>query len=137
MQYGYMRHYSAEIARRTGESTGNITKYYYGQLPLGDNFLKKFKSAFRVDLKRLSKEVEGTNRPLASNKGIIQPKADPTSMPPGNGSITQIVSESTQENTTIEERLTGIEEAIKEIAAAVSILTQKIDARSKPPRKKK
>jgi len=56
--HGIIRHYTAEISRKTGESKGNITNYYKGIIPIGDNFLEKFEKAYEKELKVIRGSAE-------------------------------------------------------------------------------
>jgi hypothetical protein len=64
MKYGHIRHYTAEIRAKTGESTGNISNYYKGDKSISDNFLYKFKKAYGHALKRIRPE-SSESPPLA------------------------------------------------------------------------
>lgn len=55
---GYIRHYSSEISKKTGDTAANICHYYFGKKPIGDNFIEKFNKAYRADLKMTRKGAE-------------------------------------------------------------------------------
>jgi len=133
-KYGYMRRYTSEIKKRTGEDTGNITRYYKGNLPIGDNFLKKFKKAYASELRRIRKEIKGADRPLASNTPIKLPQADPTRMPPNTTSAGPLIFDSEKE---IASLLRVVIEKLVNIQEAIELLAKKIDIQSKTTRKKK
>lgn len=75
---GSMRFYTSLIKERTGEDTGNISKYYRGEKPIGDNFFNKFKEAFKSEIAKLPKKYkhDGSAQELndssknAYNKGL-------------------------------------------------------------------
>ena len=60
MKYGHIRHYTAEIKAKTGESTGNIANYYKGDKAISDNFLYKFKKAYGLALRRVRPGSSGS-----------------------------------------------------------------------------
>src|ERR1700761_8498938 len=67
-KYSYIRHYTSDIQKRTGESSGNIANYYNGKKPIGDNFITRFEEEYAEDLKLARKKIKGPDRPIASNK---------------------------------------------------------------------
>ena len=91
LKHGYIRHYTAELKRETGENTGNITKYYKGKIPIGNNFLEKFYSAYGRWLKKLRVDPDSTDPKLAVN--IPPGLATGMDLPPNTNTASSQVEE--------------------------------------------
>jgi len=115
MGYGHIRHYTAEIKGRTGESTGNIANYYNGDKPIGDNFLKKFHKAYGHKLKEIRESPDSNAPKLAVNTIAQQAQVDYTDMPPNTDTTPSLVEEPGYHSDfqkIVIEKLTSIEQAI-------------------------
>lgn len=131
---GHLRHYTAEIKRETGESTGNISNYYQGKVPIGDNFLKKFNKAFGRTLKKIREPKTYKDLPLASNDGTQPQQIDINKLPPNTTPAPLPLSQSEQNFSSSFEQF--VTDKLADIKASLERLEQKLDSRPKPPRKK-
>src|SRR5882757_8295886 len=95
MEHGHFKYYTAAINKKTGEATSNISNFYNGIIPIGDNFLDKFKKAYGRKLKEI-RAAKG-DLPLASNTEMEPSQADLTDVPPNTDITPPDLSESEQD----------------------------------------
>jgi len=134
-RHGHLRHYTAEISQKTGENTGNITKFFKGKTPISDNFLKKFHKAYGRILKQIREPKKDTDLPLAANIAVQPPQADLAALPPNTTPAPRLLSQPEQNFSSSFEQF--VTEKLADIKTSLERLEQKLDARPKPPRKKK
>lgn len=110
-----IRFYTKEIAEKTGDSKGNVSRYYHGDIPIGDKFWNAFQEAYGDELKKLAR----------MNKAIKQTsQLENVTSPPELKQSEDIYRKRLED---LEDRISDIEKYLKKVDQKVDSLDQKFE----------